>query len=263
MQQKNRRSYRIHDSKAFRAEVRAAIAEQFGGSHRRAAEHLNAEHSKKVLRAQREAQTAREQSDGHDEAREEWMRKVDRGKKINQTTLWRYSTRDATSVKENTWRWIEDLVGPDRRLFLRMAVVSPEEQVLIDRYEMWCARSLAKYKPDSFPRIEWNAKSGTAKVRNDLRKDLARKLSPKVRDRWNAACDEFSASPNSPRVYLAALRVWGPLLESEEAGPVERARKDLSPSELRRYLEAGVRREIILLRRAPALARAQQALASR
>ena len=60
-----------------------------------------------------------------------------------------------------------------------------------------------------------------------------------------------------PRLELALTRVVDPLIEAADAGFIERSIDELSPAELRRFVQAGIVRERILLTRAAGLARAQ------
>jgi hypothetical protein len=58
------------------------------------------------------------------------------------------------------------------------------------------------------------------------------------------------------RQEVAVLRVIEPLLEASQSGYVERSWSELSAKERRDFIDAGIRRELILLDREPALARA-------
>lgn len=58
------------------------------------------------------------------------------------------------------------------------------------------------------------------------------------------------------RQEVAVLRVLEPLLEASQSGYVERSWSELSAKERRDFIDAGIRRELILLNREPALQRA-------
>lgn len=59
------------------------------------------------------------------------------------------------------------------------------------------------------------------------------------------------------RADLAYARIIAPLLDSREAGSIERGWEELTDAELRRFVKAGIERERILLDRPPDLQRAQ------
>jgi hypothetical protein len=60
------------------------------------------------------------------------------------------------------------------------------------------------------------------------------------------------------RGNLAYLRVFAPLLDATDSGHVERGWRDLTDDELRRFVQAGMEREHILLDRTPDPERAQE-----
>lgn len=64
--------------------------------------------------------------------------------------------------------------------------------------------------------------------------------------------------PRSQRVRLALLRIVAPLAADDQAAFIERSALHLTPAELRRFIAAGVKRELILLDRPSDLERAQQ-----
>lgn len=63
------------------------------------------------------------------------------------------------------------------------------------------------------------------------------------------------------RGELAYVRILAPLLDSAESGLIERRWQEMSDSELRRFVQAGIERESILLDRPPDLQRAQEVAA--
>src|SRR2546430_16840820 len=61
---------------------------------------------------------------------------------------------------------------------------------------------------------------------------------------------------------LAYVRILAPLLDATDSGLIERRWQELTDRELRRFVEAGMERERIMLDRSPDLQRAQE-MASR
>ncbi|HXT14581.1 MAG TPA: hypothetical protein VN706_03050 [Gemmatimonadaceae bacterium] len=59
------------------------------------------------------------------------------------------------------------------------------------------------------------------------------------------------------RIALALLRTLEPLLVAEQTGGIERNWRELDEAELRRFVECGLQRELILLTRANSEIRAQ------
>jgi len=60
------------------------------------------------------------------------------------------------------------------------------------------------------------------------------------------------------RSLYAYQRVFEGLVSFNASGGIERPRMEMSPSEVKSYLKAGIARETIILRRSPDLHRAQQ-----
>ena len=60
------------------------------------------------------------------------------------------------------------------------------------------------------------------------------------------------------RGQLALMRVVAPLIEPEDSGYVERSWREMTVDELRAFLKAGMKRELILLNRSPDVQRAQE-----
>lgn len=56
---------------------------------------------------------------------------------------------------------------------------------------------------------------------------------------------------DSPRALLSVVRILEPLLEAPESAFIERQWQELDDDQLRRFVDAGVRRELILLDRDP------------
>lgn len=67
-----------------------------------------------------------------------------------------------------------------------------------------------------------------------------------------------SKSSVSPARELAYMRIVAPLLDCRESGCIERRWEEMSDKELRRFIEAGLEREKLLLDRPPELQQAQR-----
>ena len=60
------------------------------------------------------------------------------------------------------------------------------------------------------------------------------------------------------RRNIALMRIVGPLLDASDTAYIERRWNELTNDELRQFIHAGIRREVILLRRSPDAQRAQE-----
>jgi hypothetical protein len=124
--------------------------------------------------------------------------------------------------------------------------------------------------PGHFSGLETVAKviaksRGWAPGRERLMTEKTVKVNPKFRTLAEVREQErlwghrwFLTTTERLRLELAHLRVVEPLLASEEAAGIEMQVDDLGEEDLRSYLGAAVRREVVLLRRAADLQRAQK-----
>ena len=188
-----------------------------------------------------------------------------------QTLLSRLLGCSQRSIQAKTYRRLRELVPNDRHDELFDAVASPEAWALLEAYDRWIVergdrfvlRRGMRYRltPAGLRRERGShfmqRDAELSHLLRHLREDVA------LRSYRRSFEDRATALGHSRmRIALAVVRTLEPLLERSESGFIERGWKELSPDELRQFIEAGFARESILLRRPPRIQRAQAMLES-
>ena len=145
------------------------------------------------------------------------------------------------------------------------ALISPDAmRIFREGYQAWVRERFERWEERDGP--SWRISALNAAVEPIDRHPPQRRQM--IQGIWRLAHAEFSdvfaAFRNEmvsrhverERQEVAVLRVLEPLLEASQSGYVERSWSELSAKERRDFIDAGIRRELILLNREPALARA-------
>lgn len=190
---------------------------------------------------------------------------------IPHTTLKGYEEKRTAAVRHETFERLHKLVGPAHSASLDSALLTPTAREILDAFDDWLhsetdvaetgarytARELLSTVVDGDPRsqranlFEWDARVGETE---DLLSELRRRY-PALWAPLNRKL--LQRGHFRPRAALAFYRVVAPLLHSRDTEGVERDITELHPTELRRFLRAGIQREIILLDRDNDVRRAQ------
>lgn len=192
---------------------------------------------------------------------------------IPHTTLKRYEEQRAPAVRHETLERLRRLVGPAQSALLDSALLTPGARAVLAEYDEWLqaetevaeggakqtARDLLAVDEDGGPLsarmglLQWDARTAETE---QLLKELERRHS----DLWAPLKRKLQQRGHfQPRAQLAFYRVIAPLLSGRDAGGIERDHLELSRNELRKFIRAGVQREVILLDRENDVRRAQSA----
>jgi hypothetical protein len=151
----------------------------------------------------------------------------------------------------------------------RAAIISPEAMRLHnDGYLAWCDERFDRWEERDGPSwlVHADGQPRSTGVADPMGLCATRRRL--VQALWQIAHQDFPAvfaafrdammarHVDKIRQEVAVLRVIEPLLEASQSGYVERSWSELSAKERRDFIDAGIRRELILLDRQPALARA-------
>jgi len=132
----------------------------------------------------------------------------------------------------------------DMRAQLEKALFSPAARDALRRYNRWLAE------------VRDHAAASTERR---SRKELFERVQalPGVYGSFVQHVNELGLGGDRPRIAVALLRTLEPLLVSRQTGGIERDWRELNDTELRTFIEFGLRRELILLTRADSEVRAQ------
>ena len=188
---------------------------------------------------------------------------------IPHSTLKRYHESRGASVRDETLNKLFRLVGPERTSQLGDGLISPLVREALSRYDRWVrtetaylaggvtlGRMAAGWKPKDH--LELEASTGADwDGAQELQRAL-KYLQARFPDAWAPLRSALKGRERQPRARLAFARVIAPLLRRDDTLFVERDWRELSASEIKRFIKAGVTRETILLDRPDALRRAQE-----
>jgi hypothetical protein len=204
-----------------------------------------------------------------------------------QPTLNRLRASGLSAIRGSTFWQIQDLLrcAGQERLVTEMhrALFSEAAEDARDKYRQWIGRASGRGLAEQvMPVLRF---LGGVELRDLQRPAIARMedgtrgLSPRaaavIRAQddvisavcANAACRlalarfakrQWKAGHDTNRIAFGMLRIIGPLIASSESGGIERLVSELSDRELAAFIDAGVDRENILLKRQPERARAQE-----
>ena len=149
------------------------------------------------------------------------------------------------------------------------ALISPDAmRIFREGYQAWVRERFARWEERDGPTWRVMYRDGTIAPIDGKPLALAAMRRQLIQGLWRLAHAEFSdvfahfrdamlaRHVERERQEVAVLRVLEPLLEASQSGYVERSWSELSAKERRDFIDAGIRRELILLDREPALARA-------
>lgn len=192
---------------------------------------------------------------------------------ISQSTLNRLRNRAIARISHDTAAALEraanDLSGRGLADQINRSILSPSVFGIVhDAYRQWCDERASRFERryGQTWMIEENGKTATALTYEES--EAAR--ATVVQSVWRIAHEEFPEQfarlertmrrrhVEEGRARVATLRVFEPLCESADSGYVERLWTELTPAERRSFIDAGIKREIIMLNREPAMGRARR-----
>ena len=184
--------------------------------------------------------------------------------RMNQPELHRLAKGQIGAIGRNTIAALRRLIPPERHHLLEQSLISPETAELLSAFDEWRQRWEERFLwPKSLGDTyvgravqsvsEWD-KQRLFEVEHLLRK--CRQEFPEQFEKFDSFLVRQGHSRT--RADMALYRIVEPLLESRASGFVERSWEELEISELRKFIESGIAREKILLRRSPDTQRAQQ-----
>lgn len=183
---------------------------------------------------------------------------------LSQSQLCRLADRGAEQLRVKTLRSLAHLFTEEEKRKLHRYLLSPMTRLVLSGYADWLGlrvrstRDLLRvyrgYRPgDGEKWLAAPSADGGAKMRMVLA----------IRRRFKHLFDRFDRSLVAKghfahRVGLAYYRILEGLLQHEPSAGIERSWTDIPPSDLQAFIEAGIRRETILLARSPDLQCAQE-----
>jgi hypothetical protein len=170
-------------------------------------------------------------------------------------------------VRMETANWLSGYVHPRRLRQFWGTLLTPSERTLLFHHDQWMAatgrrlvRTSGWAPTSSEERPRWfriaKSKVGAARARELTQ--LERRIRRLLRTSPRGVLAQSAPAGEGDRALIAWLRVLEPLLASADAGYVERGWRELSDRELKAFVKAGLRRERILLNRAPRLDRVRR-----
>ena len=180
-------------------------------------------------------------------------------------------------LREETLQRVLTLFSEGRKEYLAEALISPAareaRKAYTDRMDeiwfnfvQWRAALLERYNPDALTRYDKRG-GGDAiwaglldRIETVCARDLAafRKTLERRGHLGSPAQALLGSRDTQIRYHFAIWRVLEPFNMHEETSGFERGADELSDAEFRRFVLAGLKRELILLNRAPDVQRAQQ-----
>jgi hypothetical protein len=173
-----------------------------------------------------------------------------RGVTLNQSSLWRLMNGETKSVAASTMKWLQILVPASDRGRLLAVLTPPQVQAVLRVNNGWVTKQLRAVRP----RLQDDL--STAREFNRILRAM-RAQAPAA---FNAFMDGTGNVHSPERVRLAFWRAAKRFLDHDASAGIERSWRELNGMEMRRYAEAALRCEQILLRRMPDVQRAQQAV---
>jgi hypothetical protein len=175
-----------------------------------------------------------------------------RGVTLNQSSLWRLMNGKIESIAASTIRWLLLLVPAPEHPRLRATLTAPQVLVALRAHNAWVAEQTRPVQPRL--QDDWSVAREFGRVLK-----VMRELAPAA---FNAFKDGPGRVHSAERVRLAYWRVAERLMVHEASAGIERSWRELDGAEMRKYAEAALRCEHILLRRGPDFQRAQRAVGS-
>jgi hypothetical protein len=190
-----------------------------------------------------------------------------RGSVSRQSQFSRLLRAKTPTIQVKTFEWLKRFVPPERRAELVASLLSPSVSDMVLAYHLWLGE-----RGDRFPSRRgrrWRMTSRGIRKADGIPFTQRLKESEYLVQRLRQQPDLVSyfrsferaakaRGHSGARINLAYIRVVEPLLEMRESGFVERGWEEMSPEDLRQFLEAGFTRERVLLNRSPDLQRAQE-----
>ena len=105
--------------------------------------------------------------------------------------------------------------------------------------------------------------TGLESNRYEYHQQLLEELRRRFHHEWKPLEQALRRRHRRPRADLAFARVVSPLMDHRDSGKIERSVDEFTDDELRVFIRAGVRRECLLLARAPDIERAQETRATK
>jgi hypothetical protein len=184
---------------------------------------------------------------------------------LRQPDLHKLATAKRVYVSVRTARAVRELVGPRRAQRVDDALLPGPAQMVLKAYGDWCI----KYATNEVRVIDWaNHRTGFVPVvsvhygytRYMRVVWLATELLRRYPSYFKPLVEAVGRKGHGvARLIVALHRVVGPLIDARESGYVELRWEELEErGTLAQFIDAGVRREVILLDRAPDLERAQE-----
>jgi hypothetical protein len=222
------RQYKVQDRQGLRALIAEALVRDHGGSRNQGAKAVGIPHS----------------------------------------TLKRYHDGRGASIRHETLDKLKRLIGPAHLAGLEKAVLTFQATTALLAYDRWLNEetrstlmgsvmqaNLADADDAEFERVNAGASAYDRGVRLD---QLCARWETKYADEYEPLKRRLAMRGHfNPRARLAFLRILAPLLDFGESDGIERSWSELTDRERRKFIRAGVTREVILLSRENDVQRAQ------
>ena len=199
--------------------------------------------------------------------------------RISQSVLNKMLNQKKERLAPQTFRSLVTYLGRNNVAQLKKAVLTAEANKALDEYRSWLVWELRAinqheqaYSDDPFTDLatltRW-MKSEVYTTEGDHANEALVELLWDLSDHptYGKILDEFfdwvkrggwEGGVWGARGKLAILRILGPLQAAESSGGIERTLAEFRGGELTEYLKVAIRKERILMTRAPDLERAQQ-----
>ena len=165
---------------------------------------------------------------------------------------------------------VRRIVPVNRRARFDDAILGPVARRVLDRYDRWLdgqfeniavGDDVERRKPTRMTLKKWI--TWRFMYRPRTRKQRLQLVLVQMRSRFPELIAEFERRLYDCRHFhrrgkLALMRVIAPLIDADDSECVERGWREMTVDELRAFLKAGMKRELILLSRSPDVQRAQE-----
>jgi DNA-binding transcriptional regulator YdaS (Cro superfamily) len=191
---------------------------------------------------------------------------------VSQSTVNRMRNRALEKITRNTVIALEraaKLLNEELLSGLRDALVPPTAQEYLWGYNEWCQERTTRWQERDGktwrigPLMRAEPSAGPGYTLPVVRQEFLRLLWKRVHQEFPEVFRKFREemkrrSVDGMRQEVAITRIIEPLLEATQSAYVERSYSELTERERRDFIDAGIKRELILLDREPAITRARR-----
>lgn len=189
--------------------------------------------------------------------------------KIPQIQLWRFMNQKRTVIRRTTFRMLLKHLPPKDRIPFSTAFFNPQTHAVLVAYKKWTTEAREQVilcTPTSWRQSKRNgiAKQGPSQIKKTAeRQQQFRELERYLRKTLKGHYNDFDTkikerTLEAGRIRLALDRIIAPLLDSQDSAFMERDWRTMSQRELIVFIEAGMKRELMLLKRSHDAQRAQE-----